>query len=56
MSDPIVDDIRRIREQYAKQFGYDLQAMAADLRKKEERHREKLVSYPSRPARRGKTA
>ena len=55
MSDPIVDEIRRIREDYARQFRYDLQAMAADLRKKEETHREKLVSFSPRPVQRRKT-
>ncbi|HIJ64939.1 MAG TPA: hypothetical protein HPP77_03230 [Candidatus Hydrogenedentes bacterium] len=56
MNDPIVDEVRRIRDEYAKQFGYDLQAMAADLREKEQRHREQLVSFPPKPARRSKTA
>ena len=56
MSDPIVDDIRRIREDYAKRFRHDRKAMAADLRKKEKCHREKLVSFSPRPVRRNKTA
>ena len=56
MNDPIVDEVRRVREEYAKQFRYDLQAMAADLRKKEQRHREQLVSFSPKPARRNKTA
>ena len=30
--DPIVEEVRRIREEYAKQFDYDLCAMAVDLR------------------------
>ncbi len=55
MNDPIVDEIRRIRKDYAKRFGYDLKAMAADLREKEETHREQLVSFPPKPVRRSKT-
>jgi hypothetical protein len=49
--DPIVDEVRRVREQYAKQFAYDLGAMADDLRKREQEHRERLVTFPPKPAR-----
>ena len=56
MKDPIVEEVRRIRNEYAKRFGYDLRAMAADLREKEERHSERLVSYPPKPARRSRSA
>ena len=34
--DPIVDEVRAIREAYAKRFGYDLQKIGADLIKKQE--------------------
>jgi hypothetical protein len=33
--DEIVEEIHQIREQYAKSFNYDLDAIFADLRKKE---------------------
>ncbi|MBN1670823.1 MAG: hypothetical protein JXR37_07315 [Kiritimatiellae bacterium] len=56
MNDPIVDEVRRIRRDYAKRFDYDLQAMAADLRKREKQHQDQLASYSPRPARRHKTA
>jgi hypothetical protein len=56
MDDPVVDEVRRARDEYARKFGYDLRAMAADLRKKERQHTGQLVSYPPRPARHGKTA
>ncbi len=49
--DPIVEEVRRIREEYAKQFGYDLHAMAAYLRKREQDHRDRLVTFPPKPAR-----
>jgi hypothetical protein len=56
MKDPIVEEVRRIRNDYAKRFDYDIEAMAVDLRKKEETHREQLVTFPPKPARRNKTA
>ena len=56
MDDPVVDEVRRARDEYAKKFGYDLRAMAADLRRKERKRIGQLVSYPPKPARRGKTA
>ena len=56
MRDPIIEEVRRIRQEYAKQFDYDLRAIAADLRQKENKHKEQVVSYPPRPARRSKTA
>ena len=45
-SDPIVDEIRRIRQQHAERFNYDLRAIVADLQKMEQRHSERLVSLP----------
>lgn len=45
-SDPIVEEIRRIRQEHAKRFNYDLRAIVADLRKLEQEHPERLVSFP----------
>ena len=56
LADPIVDQVRRVRREYAEQFGYDLRALAADLRKREQQHVERLVSFPPKPAQRRKTA
>jgi len=56
LNDPIVEELRRIRQDYAKQFDYDVRAIAADLRKREQKHRERLVSFPPKPARRKETA
>lgn len=50
--DPVVADVRRIREEYAKQFNFNLRALAEDLRKKEQGHPNLLVSFPPKPARR----
>ena len=33
--DPIVDEIRAIRDEYAKQFDYDLDAIFHDIKKQE---------------------
>lgn len=33
--DPIVEEVRSIRDAYAKRFGYDLKKIGADLMKKQ---------------------
>lgn len=50
-TDPIVDAVRRVRQEYAKQFDYDLQAIAADLRKREKQHSNRLVTFPPKSPR-----
>ncbi len=55
-NDPVVDEIRRIRHAYAKRFGFDLRAMAADLCRKEQAHPDRLVSFDPKPVRRLRTA
>jgi hypothetical protein len=55
-ADPIVEEVRRLRCEYAQQFGFDLRAMAADLREREQRQPERLVSFPPKPARKKRTA
>jgi rubrerythrin len=44
--DPIVEEIRRNREAYAKDFNYDLKAMYDDLKEEEKRCGFKVVSLP----------
>jgi hypothetical protein len=56
LTDPIVEEVRRVRDEYAKQFNYDLHAIADDLRKKEQQHPERLVSFPAKRTRRAKAA
>ena len=46
--DPIVEEIHRIRDEYAKKFNYDLHAICEDLRKKQSTSGRKVVSRPSR--------
>jgi hypothetical protein len=47
-TDPIVEEVRRARQEYVRQFNYDLHAIADDLRKQEQQHAERLVSFPAR--------
>ncbi len=46
--DPIVEEVRKIRDDYAKRFNYDLYAICADLKKQQENSGRKLVSFPPR--------
>ncbi|MCP3957037.1 MAG: hypothetical protein GY719_04210 [bacterium] len=41
--DPVVEEVRAIRDAYAKRFDYDLDAIASDLRKKEASSDRELV-------------
>jgi hypothetical protein len=54
--DPIVEETRRWRREYAEQFDFDLRAIAADLRKCEQRHPERLVCFSPKPSREKRTA
>lgn len=44
-SDPIVDEVRRVREAYAARFNYDLRAIYRALKDQEQRSGRKVVSY-----------
>jgi hypothetical protein len=46
--DPIVAEIRRVREEHAAKFNYDLHAICEDLREQERQSGRKFVSYPPR--------
>jgi len=48
--DPVVDEVRSIRDAYAKQFNYDLDAMARDLRAKEGQSGRQLIGPSPRKA------
>ena len=45
--DPIVEEIHRIRDEYAKKFNHDFHAICEDLRKKQSISGHKVVSCPS---------
>ena len=52
IDDPIVDEVRKIREEYARQFNYDLDAICKDLQEKQAASGRKIVSFPpNRPER-----
>jgi len=42
--DPIVAEVRAVREAYAKQFDYDLRAICRDLKQQEEKNGRETVS------------
>jgi hypothetical protein len=44
-SDPIVDEVRRVRDAYAARFNYDLRAIFRDLKAQEKHNGREIVSY-----------
>ena len=48
-TDEIVEEIHRIREEYAKSFNYDLDAIFADLRKKQAESGREVVTLSRKP-------
>ncbi len=48
MNDPILDEIRRIRDAHAASFNYDLDAIYLDLKEQEKKSGRKFVSYSPR--------
>ncbi len=48
IEDPIVEEVRKARDEYAKQFGYDLNAICRDLQQKQEQPGKNVVSFPPR--------
>ena len=46
--DDVLREVREVREAYAKQFGYDLQAIHRDLKALEQTCARRLVSFPPR--------
>ena len=53
--DPIVEEVRKVREEYARQFNFNLREMVADLQRRERDSGRKTVSFapkkPTQPAR-----
>jgi hypothetical protein len=54
--DPIVEEVRKVRQKHAAKFNNDIEAIVADLREQEKKSRRKLVSLkpkrlPARPRR-----
>ena len=47
--DPIVEEVRKIRQQHAKRFNYDLRAIVDDLRKLQEQSGRKYIRFEMFP-------
>jgi len=55
--DPIVEEVRKVRQKHAGKFNNDIHAIVADLREQEKTSRRKLVSLkPKKPRARPKRA
>jgi hypothetical protein len=54
--DPIIEEIRQHRQEYARRFDYDAEKIVADLKRRSAQHKDRLVSYPPRPARKRHSA
>ena len=49
--DEILSEVRRIREAYAAEFGYDIQKMVEDLKRRQAESGRKVVSFPPKRCR-----
>lgn len=54
IDDPIVEEVRRIRDEYAKQFDYDLDAICRDLQQRQQQPGKNIVSFPPKRPRTAK--
>ena len=48
MRDPIIEETRKLREEYAAQFNHDPNAIFNDIFKRQSREGKKLVTFPAR--------
>ena len=48
MNDPIVDEVRRVRDEHEAMFNYNLDAIFQDIKEQEKQSGLKFVSYPPR--------
>ena len=48
MTDPIVEEVRRVRDAHAARFGYDLEAIFRDIKEPEQRSGHVFVSGAAR--------
>jgi hypothetical protein len=50
IDDPIVAEVRKARDEYARRFNYDLDAICNDLQQRQAQAGKKVVSFsPKRP-------
>jgi hypothetical protein len=50
IKDPIVEEVRKVRDAHAAQFNYDLRAIYEDLKKQEKKSKRKFVTLPPKYA------
>lgn len=50
MNDPIVEEVRRIRDAHAARFNYDLDAIFQDIKEQEKRSGHRFIAGVSRQA------
>ncbi len=50
MTDPIIKEVRRVREELLEQHGGDVQRLIRYLRAKEQQHPDRIVTVPRHPA------
>ena len=55
MHDPIVEEVRKARDDYAKKFNYDLDAICRDLQEKQGKEGKNVVSFPPKRVKAGAT-
>ena len=48
--DPIVEETRKLREEYAAKFGHDRDAIFDDIQRRQSMEGKRLVSFPPRKA------
>lgn len=48
-TDPIVEEVRKARQKHAAKFNYNMEAIFADLKKREKTCGHRVVSRPPRP-------
>jgi len=48
--DEIVEEVRKVRDEYAAKFNYDIDAIYKDIKKQEKQTARKVVSLPPKKA------
>ena len=49
MNDPILSEVRKLRDEHSRQFNYDLNAIYRDLKNQEKQSKRRVVSFPPNP-------
>jgi hypothetical protein len=56
IDDPIIDEIRKYRAEYAARFNHDVKAMVEDAKRQQQAGGRQVVRLPSRPPQRQSVA